>query len=59
MRYAVVVGNVITNVIIWDGVSEYEFEDSLVEVPEEVGIGWHLSEAHEWMPPSPPVEEEL
>jgi hypothetical protein len=41
--YAVVVNELVDNVIMWDGVSEYETEVLLVEITgviPEPGIGW-------------------
>jgi hypothetical protein len=45
MRYAIVNSetNVVENVIVWDGETEYEPNEGYIVVPasEQVSIGWH------------------
>lgn len=52
MRFAVVNGIEVTNVIVWDGEQEYEVQEDLVELPLDspVGPGWTRVEG-EWIPP--------
>jgi hypothetical protein len=43
--YAIIENNVVTNVIVWDGVSPYECSGDLILVPENlsVSIGWEYN----------------
>jgi hypothetical protein len=57
-RYAVLDGDNVVNIILWDSVDEYDNPDMDVEpVPEEVSIGWTRVNG-QWIAPSPePVED--
>jgi hypothetical protein len=52
-RYAVVVGNEIINIILWDGVSVYDTNGKIVSIGGleiEPSIGW-LFQNNEWTKP--------
>ncbi|EHO2029267.1 tail fiber assembly protein [Escherichia coli] len=52
--YAVVDNNVVINVIIWDGISEWKPETgNLVPLKGEAGIGWTYSDGVFTAPPPP------
>lgn len=55
-KYAVVVDNEIVNVILWDGVSDYEVDGTLLDIDgisPEPGVGWVLK-SKKWVDPTPP-----
>lgn len=37
-KYAVVDGGVVSNIILWDGMSEYDAPSSLVEIADDSGV---------------------
>jgi hypothetical protein len=58
MRYAIVDGSDVINVIEWNGEEEYEAPEGMLvlSAPEEVSVGWKVS-SDGWVPPvSPPPE---
>lgn len=54
MRYAIVKDSLVTNIILWDGISEYSPpEDAvLIIAPDEVVVGWTCPNGT-WTPPEP------
>lgn len=40
MIYAIVIDNKVTNVVLWDGESNWEHEGDAVELTDNAGIGW-------------------
>lgn len=54
-RYAVVRDGLAENVILWDGVAEYQAPEGteLVQVSEEIAPGWRL-EGDAWIAPEMP-----
>lgn len=56
-RYAIVCNNIVQNVILWDGKTDYNPPEdcSLIECSDEVGIGFTYKDG-EFHPP--PIEEE-
>lgn len=58
MRYAIIVNDVVTNVILWDGQEDYQpsEECELIEVDEEVSIGWFKEGGVLVAPPEPEFE---
>lgn len=62
MRYAIVDGNVVTNVVEWDGVQKWDSADRARPVPAgvPVAIGWvHDPERATWQAPGPTLEDAL
>lgn len=64
-RYAVLDGDNVVNIILWDSADEYDNPDmDVAPVPEEVSIGWTRVNG-EWVAPSPvqidepPIEDPL
>ena len=57
-RYAMVSGDEVTNVSVWDGVSPWEPGCEFVELPDgsPVGPGW-TRVGGEWVAPPPSPEE--
>lgn len=49
-RYAVLDGDAVVDVVLWDGQSEYPGSERLVACPEEVSVGW-AREGGAWAPP--------
>lgn len=42
MRYAIVVNGIVTNVVIWDGVTQWAHEGEAVAIADmPIGIGWN------------------
>ena len=59
MRYAIVENNEVTNVTLWDGVSEWSPPEGSIAVAcsDEVGPGWTYEDGTFVAPPLPPVVE--
>lgn len=57
MKYALVENNVVTNIVLWDGVSPFETDGELIPLDDDppLGIGWHR-EGSEWIAPTPEIE---
>lgn len=56
MRYAILEGNVVVNVIVWDGETLYPESDATRFIGEtDVGIGWSIVD-DQWVPPDRPEE---
>lgn len=58
MRYALIDGSDVVNVILWDGEEDYEAPDGFLVVPceDEVSVGWKVN-SDGWVPPVlPPAE---
>lgn len=59
MNYALVVEDVVVNIVLWDGESEIEQnEGELVACSSEVGIGWSYQKGKFIKPPEPPLTQE-
>ncbi|QFG11006.1 hypothetical protein PBI_LORETTA_24 [Arthrobacter phage Loretta] len=58
-RYALIEGENVVNVILWDSEEEFEVAEGLVAklAPEEVGPGWQFS--NDWVPPVASPEPEM
>lgn len=58
MRYALIQNGTVVNVILWGGEGDYEapVECELVEVPDEVSIGWARVDGAFVAPPAPTPE---
>ncbi|QLA70112.1 hypothetical protein HWQ17_21930 [Enterobacter pasteurii] len=55
MNYALVVDNLVMNIVLWDGVSEIEQnEGKWVACAPQVGIGWNYQKG-KFIKPSDPV----
>lgn len=55
-KYAIVIDNEIVNVILWDGVSDYKVDGTLLDIESispEPGVGWVLK-SKKWVDPTPP-----
>lgn len=57
MKYAIIENNEVTNVTLWDGVSEWSPPEGSIAVacPDEVGPGWTYEDGTFVAPPLPPV----
>lgn len=54
MRYAIIIKSVVTNIVEWDGVSDWKpTEGKAVVVDDSVGIGWIWSNG-KFIPPEEP-----
>jgi hypothetical protein len=55
MIYAVIKNNEVTNIILWDGVSEWSPPEGTIAVacPDEVGLGWTYENGTFVAPPVP------
>jgi hypothetical protein len=40
MKYAIVIKNKVTNVVVWNGKLTWQYEGQLVELTDNAGIGW-------------------
>ncbi|EMG9441125.1 tail fiber assembly protein [Escherichia coli] len=59
MNYALVVENVVANIVLWDGVSKIEQDEGkLVACAHEVGIGWGYQKGKFIKPPEPVLTQE-
>lgn len=58
MRYALIRNGIVENVILWDGVTNWEPGDGLVAIPcpDWVSIGWSRSHDGAWSPPGEDAE---
>lgn len=58
MRYAIVNGTDVVNVIVWDGEEEYVPPEGyfVVPAPDEVSVGWTYVDGEFHSPNIPPVE---
>ena len=61
MRYAIVDGTDVVNVIIWDGEEEYPPPDGclVIPAPDEVSVGWTYVDGVYHSPNVPPVDPAL
>lgn len=50
MRYAILDGNAVVNVVLWDGETPLEGSEHFVPVGPEVGPGW-TRDGDQWVPP--------
>lgn len=55
MRFAVLDGLDVVNVVLWDGESPLEGSDALVACPPEVSVGWRLV-GEQWEAPQEPSQ---
>lgn len=56
-RYAIVVDDLVTNVVLWNGTSEYTPDGTLVQITDESlvpGPGWGYEEG-KWIAPLLPI----
>lgn len=52
-KYAIVKNNVVENVILWDGVSKWTTDGSIIEIPEGSVIGPHyIKDGENWIEPN-------
>lgn len=52
-NYVIVKNNIVINVIIWDGMAEFESDDGeVIHAPDGVGIGWGYENGEFIAPPS-------
>lgn len=59
MNYALVVENVVANIVLWDGVSEIEQDEGKwVVCAPEVGIGWGYQKGRFIKPSEPDLTQE-
>lgn len=60
MRYSIIDGSDVVNVIEWDGEQDYEAPDGLILVscPDEVSVGWTVTSDGFIAPPEPPQDAE-
>lgn len=60
MRHALVLDELVTDIILWDGTTEYEpgGEHLLLPAPDDVAVGWSYVNG-EWVAPAPsePIPE--
>ena len=56
-RYAILRGNEVVNVTIWDGVSEWQPDEgcTAIECPDDAGPGWTY-ENGEWAAPEEKID---
>ena len=62
MKYAIVKDSLVTNIVEWDGVSEYTVDGELVRADANAWIGGEYNGSFVAKPPAPPyepTEEEL
>ena len=62
MKYAIVKNSLVTNIVEWDGESEYTVDGELVEADANAWIGGEYNGSFVAKPPAPPyepTEEEL
>jgi hypothetical protein len=60
MRYAVIKDGRVVNVVVWDGVSDWQPGDdvTVIDCPDDVGPGWTHSDEG-FAPPPPPPEPDV
>ena len=56
MKYAIVKDSLVTNMVEWDGVSEYTVDGELVEADANAYIGGEYNGSFVARPPAPPYE---
>ena len=56
MKYAIVKNNEVTNIVEWDGSSEYTVDGELVEADANAWIGGEYNGSFVAKPPAPPYE---
>ena len=56
MKYAIVKDSLVTNIVEWDGSSEYAVDGDLVEVTDVAYVGGEYNGSFVARPPAPPYE---
>tara|TARA_R110002020_G_scaffold209860_1_gene415825 strand:+ start:495 stop:773 length:279 start_codon:yes stop_codon:yes gene_type:complete len=56
MRYAIVKDSLVTNLVEWDGSSEYAVDGELIQADENAWIGGEYNGSFVARPPAPPYE---
>ena len=56
MKYAVVKDSLVTNIVEWDGSSEYTVDGDLVEATDVAYVGGEYNGSFVARPPAPPYE---
>jgi len=56
MKYAIVKNSLVTNIVEWDGSSEYTVDGELVEADANAWIGGEYNGSFVAKPPAPPYE---
>lgn len=57
MRYAIIQNGTVTNVALWDGVTQWEADGELLALEDDspLSIGWTRNADGEWVSPVPLV----
>ncbi|MFW5401370.1 tail fiber assembly protein [Yersinia sp. 1252 StPb PI] len=60
-KYAVVLNGVVINIVVWDGVTEWQpNEGEAIVATDEIGIGWYYADGTFTAPPEPePTHDEV
>ena len=56
MKYAIVKDSLVTNLVEWDGSSEYSVDGELIKADENAWIGGEYNGSFVARPPAPPYE---
>ena len=56
MSYAIVKNSLVTNIVEWDGSSEYSVDGELIQAAETAWIGGEYNGSFVARPPAPPYE---
>jgi hypothetical protein len=56
MAYAIVKNSLVTNIVEWDGVSEYAVDGELIQADANAWIGGEYNGSFVTQPPAPPYE---
>jgi hypothetical protein len=56
MSYAIVKNSLVTNIVEWDGSSEYSVDGELIQADENAWIGGEYNGSFVARPPAPPYE---
>lgn len=57
MRYLIMDGNRVANVVVWDGETPWQHDAPVEPAPDGVGPGFTRNPDGSWTPPPPPEPE--